>query len=337
MKYRVILIVCLLPILSMGQEPLHYWNKPAAFIEEQAKQTFLLVEDILKESPPSTELSNTRKSALLHLDWIFHDPRLDTVNLTEQFLTRRVRQVIEDLRQPVTEGVKVFKMYNHGFIVKSPTVTFAFDITRAGQGSKKHMIPDSLMDSIAQLCDVLFVSHIHGDHADEGVADLFLKHKKDIVATTGIWSNKGPGVKHFRSDEVLDEKILLTSGRKLDVTIMPGLQDDTPNNVYIVSTPEGVSVAHTGDQWAKGKDAWIDDVKKHAQVDILLVHCWAMPLERIVQGFDPQLVISGHENEIVHSIDHREPYWLNYRRMEKVKKPIVYMTWGEFFHFEDTD
>src|SRR5690606_28530802 len=107
----------------------------------------------------------------------------------------------------------------------------------------KPMISDSLMDSVVRQCDALFVSHFHGDHADGGVADLFLKNKKNVVATTGIWPNK-KGVTHLRSEEILKQKISLNSGKQLDVTIMPGLQDDVPNNVYIVSTPEGISVAH---------------------------------------------------------------------------------------------
>lgn len=155
------------------------------------------------------------------------------------------------------------------------------------------------------------------------------------LATSGVWTDKGDGVTHIRSEEILHESISLASGKELEVIVMPGHQDDTPNNVYIVSTPEGIAIAHTGDQWNKEKDGWIEQVKDHAQIDVLLVHCWAMPLERMVEGFNPKLVISGHENEIVHSIDHREPYWLNYRRMGKVTKPIVYMDLGGVFSLHE--
>ena len=302
-------------------------------MQEQTRQTFDLVQDLLQQSPPDTELSTLRKSALMHLDWVFHDPRMDTTSLTREFLTNQIRGLLTELNKPVREGVKIFKMYNHGFIVKSPSLTIAFDMTRAGQGEKSPMISEELTDSIVQHCDVLFVSHIHGDHADGSVADLFLKHNKDIVATKGVWEEKASSIHHFRSAQKLDTKVTLASGKKIDVTIMPGHQDNVPNNVYIVSTPEGIKIAHTGDQWNKENDDWIDRVNDHTKVDVLLVHCWAMPLERIVEGFNPRLVITGHENEIVHSVDHREPYWLNYRRMEKVTKPIVYMTWGEHYNY----
>ncbi|HIY76015.1 MAG TPA: hypothetical protein H9825_07135 [Candidatus Sphingobacterium stercorigallinarum] len=78
-------------------------------------------------------------------------------------------------------------------------------------------------------------------------------------------------------------------------------------------------------------------MKEHSDVDMLLVHCWAMPLEPTIAEFDPRILSSGHENEPVQSIDHRELYWLNYRLMEKVTKPIVYMTWGESFWLKDIE
>lgn len=30
-----------------------------------------------------------------------------------------------------------------------------------------------------------------------------------------------------------------------------------------------------------------------------------------------------------HAIDHREPYWLTFRRIQHVEKPTVVMAWGE--------
>ena len=38
-----------------------------------------------------------------------------------------------------------------------------------------------------------------------------------------------------------------------------------------------------------------------------------------------------HENEMGHSIDHREPFWLTYQKMEKINKPSLIMGWGEWY------
>src|SRR4051794_35998369 len=132
---KIILLFCyFLPLISFAQEPQHYWGKADLFMEEQTKATFQLVKELLKESPPSPTLRMSRQSALMHLDWIYHDPRLDQSPQIGHFLAGQIRSVIEDLDQPIRKGVKIYKLYNHAFIAKSPTVTLAFDMTRAGQG-----------------------------------------------------------------------------------------------------------------------------------------------------------------------------------------------------------
>ena len=127
----------------------------------------------------------------------------------------------------------------------------------------------------------------------------------------------------------------------------PGHQGaETQNNVPIVFTPENLSFVQTGDQWDGGNDFdWIDAVREYHQVDVLLPNCWTMDIARVVKGFHPQLVITGHENEMGHTIDKRVPYWLSYERKigsdsyggtrtEGYGKPLVVMTWGESYHYK---
>ena len=114
----------------------------------------------------------------------------------------------------------------------------------------------------------------------------------------------------------------------------------------IVFTPEDISFVQTGDQWDGGNDFdWIDAVGQHHRVDVLMPNCWSMDIVRLIQGFDPQLVITGHENEMGHTIDKRVPYWLTYERKtgsdsyggsrtEGYDKPLVVMTWGESYHYK---
>ena len=62
------------------------------------------------------------------------------------------------------------------------------------------------------------------------------------------------------------------------------------------------------------------------------------------QAVCPELVITGHENEMGHAIDHREPYWLTYQRKVGSDRfggsrligydvPLLVMTWGEAYHY----
>lgn len=333
MKLKITLALFLLPLLSLGQEPLHYWRQVDSFMIAQANKTFTLVHELLQDAPPSTAFSLKRQSALMHIDWVMHDTRLDHSAPVYQFIEDRIQHVVDDLAKPVKKGVKVYKLYNHGFVVKSKTVTIAFDLIRGANRNHPPFISSQLMEQVVAHCDVLFVSHEHGDHADREIAQMFVDKGKTVVAPPGLWDDLGRYAKHLRAETILEETITLANKEPIHIKIMPGHQDDVPNNVYLVSTPEGITVAHTGDQWNKEKDGWIDTVKDHASVDILLVHCWAMPLERMANGFDPKLIITGHENELIHSVDHREPYWLNERRMKQVKQPKVYMTWGEHYWY----
>ena len=118
---------------------------------------------------------------------------------------------------------------------------------------------------------------------------------------------------------------------KLRVVIYPGHQGDMINNVSLVFTPEGISFCHTGDQSNSSDFSWIDEVAQHHQVDVLMPNCWTTDISRMVRGFDPKLIITGHENEMGHTIDHREPYWLTYDRTQNVNCPLLLMTWGESF------
>jgi hypothetical protein len=58
-----------------------------------------------------------------------------------------------------------------------------------------------------------------------------------------------------------------------------------------------------------------------------------------------EVISSGYENEMEHTIDHREPYWLTYQRREGSDRfggtkhvgydsPLILMTWGESYHFK---
>lgn len=334
MKFKIILTFLLFPILGLCQEPLHYWKQVQAFVEEQARITGDIVHELLDANPPSTEFTLQRRSALMHIDWMMHDTRLDHSAPVYQFIEDRIKKIVEDIEKPVKKGVKVYKLYNHGFIVKSNTSTIAFDLIRGVNRDHPQFIANDLMKQLVMHCDIMFVSHEHSDHADREIAQMFIDQGKRVVAPSGLWDDFAPQVIHRRAEHVLDDSITLPNGNIVKFKIMPGHQDHVPNNVYLVTTPEEVTVAHTGDQWNKQKDGWIDTVKDIVSVDVLLVHCWAMPLEKMVLGFNPKLVITGHENELIHSVDHREAYWLNERRMKEVTKPKVYMTWGEHYLYK---
>jgi hypothetical protein len=51
----------------------------------------------------------------------------------------------------------------------------------------------------------------------------------------------------------------------------------------------------------------------------------------VVKGFNPKLVMTGHENEMGHTIDHRESNWLTYTRLKGSPIPFLLLTCGESY------
>jgi L-ascorbate metabolism protein UlaG (beta-lactamase superfamily) len=133
----------------------------------------------------------------------------------------------------------------------------------------------------------------------------------------------------IRGNDVVRETILLQAkNTSLSVLVYPGTQGNVLNNVYVITLPEGQTIMHTGDQ------DFIEDLAAKmgaGQVDILFVQCWMLPMDQFVAGVKPALVITGHENEMLHTIDHRESYWLTFRRISEAKALFVIMAWGESY------
>ena len=116
------------------------------------------------------------------------------------------------------------------------------------------------------------------------------------------------------------------------------------NNVYLVKTPEGITLSHLGDQINEGDFMidyeWIDKVAENYQVDIMMPSGWTTDIFRIVKGFNPKLVMPGHELELGHTVWDRLPFWgddkyleLTYKELKTSKYPVLVMLWGESVHY----
>ncbi len=303
------------------------WGHADALLSRQATSMFGLIDYTLKEYPPETGQPIARKLALYNLDALLHDTRYDQSPVLHQFMTKRMMSALKDLSCPTDGGLKIYKLYNDGFVVRTKTVTVAFDLF-----SGKGLIADTLMQAIVNQCDVLFITHLHEDHADKQVADLFIKAQKPVFAPANLWADNS-SVQHIRSEKVMEQKIKIGNNTLL-VNVLPGHQDQLINNIYEVITPEGYRVIHTGDQYNEEDMEWLSQINKQIPApDVLLVNCWTMRLSVLVDNFNPKLVITGHENELGHSIDHREAYWLSFQKLEQINKPYVVMTWGEYYKF----
>lgn len=324
-----------LSVFVQGQSATH-WGKQDIYLLKQTGVIFKLVNKLLEENPPSVnENSLARKSALLLLDGVFHDTRLDGEEVLTQFIDSKLSIVIDDLKKPLDEGMKIYKIYNHGFIIKSNSITFAFDLYRGNtMKNGNSLISDTIMQMLVEACDAMFLTHNHPDHIDPVVVKMFTEKGKPVIAPDNSLVGNDH-ITHIRSEDIIDKG--LTVGKyKLKVTILPGHQSELINNIYVVTTPEGLTVAHTGDQYSKEDLDWLLDVnQKIPSLDVLLINCWANQLPETIDGFNPNLVLTGHENELGHTIDHREAYWLSYSILKEIKKPSSILAWGEWFWYKN--
>lgn len=338
-KLQIGISLLLLLIASLSgyaqSEKLQYWKDIPGFLEAQTNALSKEIQTILKDNPPQLQPSAQRKLALFSIDGLLHDTRLDTTAALKSFIVDRMQQVLNDFKIAAPrKGMQVYKLYNQGFLVRTESATIGFDLVMA---NTKHgrLIDSAQMKAIVSLCDVLFVSHIHGDHADLEVAKMFASQQKQVFVPTGMWEGVSTYIQPLRDTMVLDKQILLHNGKRITVKVFPGHQDETVlNNVYLVTTKEGYTMMHTGDQYNKKDLVWLRRVGQLAKVDVLLLHNWIHDIEEIVKGINPKLVVSGHENEMAHSIDHREPYWLSFRRMKNIASPFLVMAWGEHYLYK---
>ncbi len=324
------------------------------FMDNQAEALLSQASEVFSRHPPDWPEPAARKSALLLLDGVLHDVYAPERPPVQLFFKTQIKKAIEEVEQAdIEEGARIWKLYDHGFVVKSKSVTLGFDLIRGkSAGAEGFLINEEYMDRLIKQCDVLFISHYHGDHAEEWVAQSFIDQGKPVVAPSQVWRDKpiNKRITHLERAPNKVQKLPLQGGKQiLKVIVYPGHQGEViENNVSLVITPEGLSFSHMGDQSNSDDFGWIDKVADNHKVDVLMPNCWTTDIVRVVKGFQPAVVITGHENELGHTIDHREPYWLTYQRREGSDRfggsrelgydtPLILMTWGESFVYKRDD
>jgi len=322
-------------------------QKDNDYLDRQAKVFLDTVSAVLSKFPPTImPEARERGTAKLLMDAVFHEHFAVYRKPVQEFFRSRVDQVIKELETTkVDKSVRIWKVYNMGFIARTKSVTIAFDLVSGITSSSPDfaMSPDQI-DRLARQCDVLLISHRHPDHADKAVAAKFIELGLPVVSPEQVWKDE-PISSKITHLERTAEKIQKLKLKKytLDMVVYPGHQmKSIDNNVYLLKTPEGITLGHIGDQINEGDFMvdweWIDQVSKNHQVDVLMPNAWTTDIFRIAKGFDPRLIIPGHEIEMGHTVWDRLPFWgddqyleLNYAKLKKSKYPVVVLVWGESY------
>lgn len=321
------------------------------YLDNQAEALISQANEVFTNFPPNWPEPVVRRSALMLLDGVLHDVYAPQRPPIQLFFKTRMKNALEEIeRTEITNGARIWKLYNHGFVIRTKSTTIGFDLIRGKSANVEGFaISDDYMDRLIKQCDVLFISHKHSDHADEWVAQSFIDQGKPVVTPPEVWNDKSINkfITHLKRVSHIIQTLPVQSGKQLlKVIIYPGHQGkNIENNVSLVITPESLSFSQMGDQSNADDFEWIDEVGKNHVVDVLIPNCWTTDIVRVAKGFNPALIITGHENEMGHAIDHREPYWLTYQRRMGSDRfggssevgyttPLILMTWGESYHYK---
>jgi len=354
-----------IPLWIGGNEPLRMSDVPLipkgksagappslAFIPEPdwVAPIYVYAEDLLRQNPPAFPPPQGRQDALMLLDGPLHLEMADRFKSTYDFLIRRMTRAIESIENAkVEQGARIWRLYNHGFVVKTPSVTIGFDIIRGwdsrdNPGSCIGISPE-LSSRLLSRIDVLSVSHFHGDHFDKELIRLFLEQKKPVILPPDAASQLPPNplilVPRKADDPVPTEKdpgkppaftlLNFQNGKNLEYAVYPGHQGaDALNNITLFRTPENLTFLHTGDQSGDLDWTWIDRVKDCQKVDVIMVNCWTSNIWRMIQGVNPNGILTGHEVEMRHTPDHREAFWRSFQIFrDQTGTAVQILFWGE--------
>lgn len=311
--------------IAYSQQRLKYWKDSEVLLQDQASLIYDKSNSILTKYPPSTEAGDERKLALFSLDALLHDVRLDNGVAFNSYLSKITNDISLRLgEKDLTSGYRIHQFYNHGYIIETNYFNIAVDLALP-KSETDLVVEDEILKALVDKCEILFISHKHGDHADYRIVKMFHDQGKEVVIPENPWPDSDLKLTLSR-EETLHQKTFKVVNHSLLVQIYPGYQGDVMNNVYIFQIPGNIKVMHTGDQ---DFDKELVSTLKDEKIDILLTQCWLMPIEEFVHGINPSLVIAGHHNEVSHTIDHRESYWLTFRRFANLNTPYIVMSWGE--------
>ncbi|MFA5329731.1 MAG: MBL fold metallo-hydrolase [Prolixibacteraceae bacterium] len=275
-----------------GQPDPELSQKDNDYIDRQDQVFLDTVQAILAKYPPVVHDNFRRTAAKMLMDAVFHDHFTAFRKPVQQFFHARIDQVIQELKQTkVEKGVRIWKIYDMGFIARTKTVTLAFDLVNGSTSeSPDFAMNEDEMDRMVRQCDALLISHRHEDHADIQMAQKFIDLGLPVLTTEETWPNEPIYSKIIRPERNA-EKLhqLKLKNYTLNLYVFPGHQlTSAINNVYLVTTPEGITLAHDGDQINEGNFMmdwdWIDQVAKNHQVDVLMTNAWTTDIFRIVRG-----------------------------------------------------
>ncbi len=303
-------------------------------LEEWADLALDWASDVLQANPPDQGMNEARVEALLVIDDVLHIRSASKLQAVVRFYHERMSMAVRQIEVKTRSRTKLWKMYNHGFVIRTKEATLALDLVR---GCGATTMRDDLAERLARQIDVATVSHWHGDHADLDLCKMICRSGAEILVPPDL---------HKRwSDEPDLNLIEMHPGesresRMLSFSALEGHHDGPPDrcdlNIYYIVTPGGLSIMHMGDHWINRRmpllaeeENVLNEWGQEYPVDVLLLNRSPYQFSNIIERIGPRLTVSSHENELSHDIAARATYASSIGQMASVGSPCLTIAWGE--------
>ena len=367
-----------------GEGPLADAVEKASSTAEWMRAAIARGSELLKASEGADFGDKTRERGLRIIDYPLHldnydqerssaeDKKAFNEVVRDYCVSARERVFSEVAAATIPEGsLRLWRIYNMGYVIKGPKHTVAIDITARPElytASGKYFVKDTNTviwckadwKRLAELADMIFVTHPHGDHYARAGIEAFVEANKPVVVPCDLVAyaanrppKKGPDGRYVAEKEILTAApcCVKLTGDHLEPVDVGGVKvrnflgnqgANVPCNVYLLDI-DGVLVADNGDNYDMDKERMLS---KCPPADVIIASTWNNVQGMVrccaaAPGFDraKSALLPSHENELGHGVDHRESYREMYVRKDRLGDrdfpwPRVHpLGWGESFTF----
>ena len=269
-----------------------------------------------------TKKACMRRNMLLLLDYPLHtDNRAKDApkklketfsQVSESYRAQGRKRALTELEKApkLKDGeLQVIKIYNCGVILRTSKRTIAVDIKWEGD--------DTGAQTIASKIDAFFLSHPHKDHYSESMVRALAQKNVHAILPKNIlpqlmWKNKHVIFEdHFRPIDI----------NGIRTVIQTGYQKNVPNNAYILEM-DGWRILLPGES---GQYKRLYEFSDMEAPHLILVPTWNKADKVFyavskMQSYSPSgtFCIPEHENELTHTINHRESYRELFTRKDRL-------------------
>ena len=227
----------------------------------------------------------------------------------KQWLQNKREEFFRFLRGPRPTGneLQVAKLYSSGVVLRTKDACIGIDICY-GEG----LYDDLCKEELADMLDVLYVTHAHGDHYDLELFRMMMAKGKSVVGPFTMEErhfSKDVGDKHFWSVSQLEPQLI--GGVATTQAYMSG-QGDEPCLLYLIQIGDW-RIVHVGDNSHHENEELIYPLFPMADVIFApvfqgVVYLFSSTLAAPNPDNIEQVYVNIHENEWHHEIHGRMSY-----------------------------